>query len=374
MRILVTGGLGFIGVKLARKLADASHEVALFDSLTAQVHGALPQLTSRGLGDFEVVRADIRDADALTAQVRIADAVVHLAAETGTGQSMYQIAHYCDVNVRGTAMLLEALAATGPETKSLVIASSRSIYGEGAYTAPDGRLVVPDPRRMEDLAAGRFDPGGPKGERLVLRATPEDAPAKPASMYAVTKLAMEDMCRVFSDSYGTRVVALRFQNVYGAGQSLTNPYTGVLSTFSTRMRMDKPIDLFEDGEVSRDFVHVDDVTRSIERALEAGLRGYHVFNVGSGEATPIRRMAELMKQILGSSSELAVTGKFRAGDIRHCYADLSRVRQELGFESVISLEDGLRGFCDWALTLPVPDDLSEAAMAELNARALGGGR
>lgn len=374
MRIMVTGGLGFIGVKLARRLADAGHEVALFDSLTAQVHGPLPQLASRDLGDFEIVRADIRDADALTAQVRTADAVVHLAAETGTGQSMYRIAHYYDVNVRATAMLLEALAATGPEAKSLVIASSRSIYGEGAYTTADGRLVVPDPRRVEDLAAGRFEPAGPGGERLELRATPEEAPTKPASMYAATKLAMEDMCRVFSDSYGARVAALRFQNVYGAGQSLTNPYTGVLSTFSTRMRLDKPIDLFEDGEVSRDFVHVDDVTRSIGLALQAGIKGYRALNVGSGEATPIRRMAELMKQILGSSSEVAVTGNFRAGDIRHCYADLSRVRQELGFEPAISLEDGLRGFCDWALTLPVPDDRSEAAMAELNARALGGGR
>lgn len=374
MRILVTGGLGFIGVKLARRLADADHEVVLFDSLTAQVHGPLPQLASLDLGDFEVVRADIRDADALAAQVRTADAVVHLAAETGTGQSMYRIAHYYDVNVRGTAMLLEALAAAGPEAKSLVIASSRSIYGEGAYTAPDGRLVVPDPRRMEDLAAGRFEPVGPRGERLELRPTPEDAPTKPASMYAATKLAMEDMCRVFSDSYGARVAALRFQNVYGAGQSLTNPYTGVLSTFSTRLRLNKPIDLFEDGEVSRDFVHVDDVTRSIELALQADIKGYHAFNVGSGEATPIRRMAELMKQILGSSSELSVTGNFRAGDIRHCYADLSRVRRELGFEPAVSLEEGLRGFCDWALTLPVPDDRSEAAMAELNARALGGGR
>ncbi|MDP3080284.1 MAG: NAD-dependent epimerase/dehydratase family protein [Brevundimonas sp.] len=374
MRILVTGGLGFIGVKLARRLADAGHEVALFDSLTAQVHGPLPQLPSRDLEDFEIVRADIRDADALTAQVRTADAVVHLAAETGTGQSMYRIAHYYDVNVRATAMLLEALAATGPEAKSLVIASSRSIYGEGAYTTPDGRLVVPDPRRVEDLAAGRFESVGPGGERLELRATPEEAPTKPASMYAATKLAMEEMCRVFSDSYGARVAALRFQNVYGAGQSLTNPYTGVLSTFSTRMRLGKPIDLFEDGEVSRDFVHVDDVTRSIELALQAGIKGYRAFNVGSGEATPIRRMAELMKQILGSSSEVAVTGNFRAGDIRHCYADVSRVREELGFEPAISLEDGLRGFCDWALTLAVPDDRSEAAMAELNARALGGGR
>jgi dTDP-L-rhamnose 4-epimerase len=371
MRIMVTGGLGFIGVKLARRLADAGHEVALFDSLTAQVHGALPQLASRDFGDFEVVRADIGDADALTAQVRTADAVVHLAAETGTGQSMYRIAHYYDVNVRGTAMLLEALAATGPEAKSLVIASSRSIYGEGAYTAPDGRLVVPDPRKTEDLAAGRFEPVGPRGERLELRATPEEAPTKPASMYAATKLAMEDMCRVFSDSYGARVAALRFQNVYGAGQSLTNPYTGVLSTFSTRMRLGKQIDLFEDGEVSRDFVHVDDVTRSIELALQASPKGFSALNIGSGEPTPIRRMAATMKLILGSRSELIVSGRFRAGDIRHCYADLTRARTELGFEPTVSLKEGLGEFCNWAISLPVPEDRSEAAMKELSARALG---
>jgi dTDP-L-rhamnose 4-epimerase len=367
MKVLVTGGAGFIGSWLVAALLDDGHGVTVVDSLSPQIHGALPQPDVAWLREergVEFVRADVRDMAALDAALAKVDAVVHLAAETGTGQSMYQIAHYYDVNQQATAALFEAIATRHRHVRRVVLASSRSIYGEGAYSL-DGRVVVPGSRSAARLAQGEFEPLGPQGEALRLIGTPEDAPPSPASIYAATKLANEQLGRICAEAYGITVAALRFQNVYGERQSLRNPYTGILSIFSNRMRQHLPINIFEDGLESRDFVHVSDVVRAIRLALAAELPPFTVANVGAGEPTSVIKVAETLKRLLGSRSELTVTGDFRVGDIRHCYADLARVRSLLGFEPAIDLEAGLRAFCEWVVTQSIGEDRSAQAMAEL---------
>ena len=367
MKVLVTGGAGFIGSWLVASLLKDGHGVTVLDNLSPQIHGALPQPDIDWLREdrgVEFVRADVRDAVAMDKALAQADAVVHLAAETGTGQSMYQITHYYDVNQQSTATLFEAIATRHKHVKRVVLASSRSIYGEGAYRL-DGRLVVPGSRSAARMAQGEFEPVGPHGEALELIGTPENAPPSPASIYAATKLANEQLGRICAEAYGITVAALRFQNVYGERQSLRNPYTGILSIFSNRMRQNLPINLFEDGLESRDFVHVGDVVRGITLALQADLPAFTVANIGSGEPTSVMRVAQTLKGLLGSQSELQVTGDFRVGDIRHCYADLATARSLLGFAPAMDLGAGLGAFCDWVVTQAVREDRSAQAMAEL---------
>jgi dTDP-L-rhamnose 4-epimerase len=367
MKVLVTGGAGFIGSWLVASLLKDGHGVTVVDNLNPQIHGMLPQPDVDWLREnrgVEFVRADVRDSVVMDKALAKVDAVVHLAAETGTGQSMYQIAYYYDVNQQATAALFEAIATRHRHIRRVVLASSRSVYGEGAYSL-DGRLVVPGSRSAARMTLGEFEPLGPNGETLKLIGTPEDAPPSPSSIYAATKLANEQLGRICAEAYGITVAALRFQNVYGERQSLRNPYTGILSIFSNRMRQNLPINLFEDGLESRDFVHVSDVVRGITLALEADLPAFTVANVGSGEPTSVMRVAETLNRLLESRSELQVTGDFRVGDIRHCYADLSNVRSLLGFSPAVDLETGLRAFCDWVVTQSIGEDRSAQAMAEL---------
>ncbi len=367
MKILVTGGAGFIGSWLVAALLRDGHGVTVIDNLSPQVHGALPRPDIewlQGESDVEFIRADVRDVAAMDSALAGVDAVVHLAAETGTGQSMYRIAHYYDINQQSTAALLEAIGTRHQHVKRVVLASSRSVYGEGAYRL-DGELVVPGSRDPRRLTAKQFEPVGPNGEALSLIATPEDATPRPASVYAATKLANETLGRVFAEAYNTTIVALRFQNVYGERQSLRNPYTGILSIFSNRMRQNLPINIFEDGLESRDFVHVSDVTRAIGLALETVLPPFTIANVGAGVATSVLEVATLLRDLLGSSSQLQVTGDFRAGDIRHCYADLEHARAVFGFTPAVRIEEGIKMFCDWVQMQPVLIDRSAEAMAEL---------
>jgi dTDP-L-rhamnose 4-epimerase len=372
MKVLVTGGAGFIGSWLVQSLLGDGHDVVVVDNLSPQIHGALPAVQLEWLSHPRVhfARGDVRDAALMDRLLEGVEAVVHLAAETGTGQSMYQIAHYYDVNMQATAALFEAIAVRHRHVRRVVLASSRSVYGEGAYDM-DGGLHVPAPRTSSQLAAGRWEPAGPQGQALRLIATPETAPPMPASVYAATKLANEQLGRVFADAYGTSVVALRFQNVYGERQSLRNPYTGILSIFSNRMRQNLPINIFEDGHESRDFVHVSDVVVAVGRALAAPLPGFGIVNVGSGVPTSVLKVAQTLRALLDSASELQVTGDYRAGDIRHCYADLTCARSLLDFSPAIDLEDGLRRFVAWVLTQPVLADRSEQAQRELNELGLG---
>lgn len=371
-RVLVTGGAGFIGSWLIRTLAETGAVVRVLDNLSAQVHGQIPGLDYSTLGDaaVEFMRGDIRDAAQLDEAMADCDAVVHLAAETGTAQSMYQIARYYDVNVQATAALFELAAVRHRDIKKIILASSRSVYGEGAYEI-DGRITVPAPRSYRQLAAGHWDPVHRDGRRLQLVATPEFVRLQPASIYAATKVAIEQLGAVFSEAYGTNVVALRFQNVYGDRQSLRNPYTGILSIFANRMRQNLPISIFEDGKESRDFVHVSDVVHAICRALDAPVEGFHAVNIGSGQPTSVLEVAERLRTLLKSDSEIRVSGEFRSGDIRHCYAELSRARELLGFVPATTFDEGLRQFAVWVLTQPVVEDRSRDAQAELIAHGLG---
>lgn len=376
MRVLVTGGAGFIGSWLVESLVRHGHAVKVIDSLSPQIHGDALQTRQRltrsaAWNGVIFEHADIRDKSALERLLPDTDALVHLAAETGTGQSMYQIAHYYDVNVQATAALLELIALKYRHLRRVVLASSRAVYGEGAYRDAGGTLICPEPRAKERMTAGSFEPLGVQGEPLTLAATPETLAAKPASVYAATKLANEQLGKIMADACGLRVIALRFQNVYGAGQSLQNPYTGILSIFSNRMRQGLPVNIFEDGLESRDFVHVSDVVHSIELVLRLDVANFTVMNIGSGVATTVMDVAKLLRRLLGSSSELKVSGDFRAGDIRHCYADLTRARELIGFAPSMGLERGLTEFCAWTLQQPTFVDQSAKAHSELQRFGLG---
>jgi dTDP-L-rhamnose 4-epimerase len=374
MKVLVTGGGGFIGSWLVESLLAVGQEFTVIDILSTQIHGAWLAAKPDWLDHpaIQFIRADIRDTAFLDRALTDMDAVVHLAAETGTGQSMYEIQHYFSVNVQATAALFELIGRKHRQVRKIILASSRSVYGEGAYGL-GGEIVVPSPRSAQQLDAQAWEPKGPAGEALQLIATPEDVLPRPASMYAVTKLVNEQMGSVFADAYGTAVVALRFQNVYGERQSLRNPYTGILSIFSNRMRKHLPINIFEDGKESRDFVHVSDVVKAVTLALHADKSGYTCLNIGYGRPTTVLEVAGHLRAMLNSRSELELTGDYRVGDIRHCYADLTKARDVLGFVPSVSLEQGLGRFTDWVLTQPVLEDRSAAAQKELANQGLGRG-
>jgi len=371
-RVLITGGGGFVGSWLTESLVESGAAVRVIDSLSPQIHGQIPVLgypwLSHAAVDFR--RGDVRDVAFLNEAMHDCDVVIHLAAETGTGQSMYQIAHYYEVNVQATAALFECVAVGHKHIKKIILASSRSIYGEGAYEI-DGEITVPAPRSYQQLTAGQWDPVHADGRRLRPIATPESVQPRPASIYAATKVAMEQLGTVFSEAYGKSVTALRLQNVFGERQSLRNPYTGILSIFSNRMRQGLPVNIFEDGKESRDFVHVTDVVRAIRSAIECPADGFHAVNIGSGQPTSVREVAERLKALLNSDSEIRVSGEFRSGDIRHCYADLTRARALLGYTPSTSFEEGLERFVGWAVTQPLVADRSREAQMELTARGLG---
>jgi len=366
--VLITGGLGFIGVNLAKELAGHAWDVRLFDNLSPQIHGMLPHIDADILSSpqVEVVRGDVRDGDALKTALRGVDSIVHLAAETGTAQSMYQIAHYNHVNSQATASLMDLLANEPHSVKKLVLASSRSVYGEGAYRCQEHGLVFPDARSVADLQSHRWDLRCSVCSKLVRPVpTPESAVQNPASIYAATKLAQEHLVRIAGGALNIPTVVLRLQNVFGAGQSLNNPYTGILSIFSTRIRRGMTLPIFEDGLESRDFVHVEDVCWAFRLALESDSPDGKVLNVGSGKPVSVMQVAELLVDMLGGSVRPAVTGQYRLGDIRHCYADLTQVSDALGYSPKVDINEGLRRFADWVLTQPLPEDGLDRANEEL---------
>lgn len=372
----MTGGLGFIG----SHLISANHEFVVMDNLNEQIHGDIPAGIDaqrlQALGT-KVLRGDVTRLDDWERAVDGVDAIVHLAAETGTAQSMYRIGHYNAVNSQGTALMFEALSRRRHSVRKVVLSSSRSVYGEGAYRCDcdaGTSLVYPRARLAIDLAKHIWDLHCPKCGKVVVHApTPEDAPPQPASIYAATKLAQEDLVRLGCEALGIKSVILRFQNVYGEGQSLNNPYTGILSIFSTRIRRNADLPIFEDGEESRDFVHVSDVARAIGLALELEAENGVIFNVGSGYPVSVASIARLLVKELEGASEIKLTSQFRVGDIRHCYADLSRARALLGFSPEISIETGLERFVSWVKKQPLPEDRLDAANRELQDRGLMGG-
>lgn len=346
--VLLTGGAGFIGRRLLQRLRERGRPVVVVDALIEQVHGPDPEPLPEWV-TFH--RADVADAAALDAIVREhrPSALVHLAAETGTGQSMDELTRYCTANVTGTAVVLEALARSEAPVDALVLASSRAVYGEGSYAGPDGAPVTPPPRDPTDLREGVFSILR-DGEPLRPVPTREDAPPSPCSVYASTKLMQEYLVEQAAAVHGWPTRILRFQNVYGDGQSLRNPYTGVLSIFVQQIAAGRTLNIFEDGGAVRDFVYVDDVARAVDACLDPALPHRLLANVGSGAATDVLTVARTLLRLMDRDPDegLRVTGDFRVGDIRHAVADVHRARDLLAWTPTVPLEEGLRRLIHWA--------------------------
>lgn len=373
--ILITGGAGFIGTHLTRCALDAGHRVRILDNLSPQIHGNHPSFHPADGAEF--VYGDVTVREDWGNSLADVDTVVHLAAETGTGQSMYAIERYYRVNVQGTALLFDILANSSHGVANVILSSSRSVYGEGAYVCStccsSGRRCYPLPRSPRRLADQDWSPHCPDcGGPVEATATAESDRLSPASIYAATKLAQEELVRVACQSMGIAHSVLRFQNVFGEGQSLANPYTGILSIFSTRIRLGLPLPIFEDGEESRDFVHVEDVARAVLACVEKPSDQGVILNVGSGEAISVMEVATLLCRVMGSDIVPHVTGEYRVGDIRHNFADIGKLEQVTGFRPAIPLESGMKRFCNWVSTQPVPPDMLEKANAELKARGMMG--
>jgi dTDP-L-rhamnose 4-epimerase len=347
-RVLITGGAGFVGSHLADALAADGHNVILFDNLEPQVHGDAAARPGYLQSNHRLERGDIRDPQALGPLVREVDSVVHLAAMVGVGQSMYQVRRYTDVNAMGMATLLEALVANRAGVRKLVVASSMSIYGEGAYTCPACGPVFPRLRSTQQLKQLDWEVHCPTcGLELQPVPTPEDKPLYPASMYAITKRDHEEMALAFGQAYDVPAVALRFFNIYGSRQALTNPYTGVAAIFCGRMLSGQTPVIYEDGLQLRDFVHVSDVVQACCLALEQSGADDQVLNVGSGQPVSVRQVGDLLARELGWKAGFEVRNRFRAGDIRHCFADISRIQTLLGYQPRFQFEAGVPELVAW---------------------------
>jgi dTDP-L-rhamnose 4-epimerase len=364
--VLITGGAGFIGSHVADALLARGYGVRLLDNLDAQVHGNTRHFPAYLASDVEAVHGDVRNAGDVARALEGVSAVYHFAAAVGVGQSMYQIARYTDVNNRGTAVLLEALLEH--PVRKLIVASSMSVYGEGQYRA-DGREVAPLPRSLEQLKRGDWEVRDADGRPLEPVPTREDKTIAPQSIYALSKLDQETMCLLFGRTYGVPAVALRFFNVYGPRQALANPYTGVLANFAARYLNGNAPNIFEDGLQKRDFVHVRDLAQACLLALETPAADI-ALNIGSGNAYTIVEIAQRLARVLGREDiEPQISGRYRAGDIRNCYADITGATQVLGYRPSIALDDGLAELGEW-LADSESEDHGATAVSELQARGL----
>lgn len=370
-RILVTGGAGFIGSHVVDELVSAGYEVTVLDSLEPQVHGPArtppPYLNPKA----RTVWADLAaDGDVLDRLLPETDAVIHLAAVVGVSQSMYEISRYVRANTAGTAVLLEKLTRFRDRVRKLVVASSMSVYGEGAYRCPNCGPAYPRSRPEAQLAARDWEPRCPACSAVLEpRPTPEEKPLMPESVYAITKRDQEELALTLGRAYQIPTVALRFFNVYGPRQALSNPYTGVAAIFSARLLNGRPPVVYEDGRQTRDFVHVRDVARACRLALERDGANYEAVNIGTGRPVSVLEVARTLARALGRPIEPEVTGRYRAGDIRHCYADITRARRLLGFEPEVTFEAGMAGLAAWVAHQAAEDRWAEAA-AELERRGL----
>lgn len=373
-RILITGGAGFIGSRLTRNLAARNHQVTVLDVLAPQIHGDRPEESDlyNSIKDVaRFVRGSVTDRSALTSAIENQDVVIHLAAETGTGQSMYQIEHYSAVNIGGTALLLDILANAQHDVKRVVVASSRSIYGEGRYRAPGVGYVYPAHRKASDMEAGDFEVKYPGVDApLELVATDEESKIHPSSVYGITKQMQEQLVMTVCETIGVEGVALRYQNVYGPGQALSNPYTGILSIFSNQMMQGQPINIFEDGLESRDFVFIDDVVEATVLAVEHAGAANQVFNVGTGVPVTVTQVAHTLARLLDADVPITVTGNFRLGDIRHNYASMDKIKRLLGFECSHDFEAGVTQFAKWVKEAGAQPSRYEASLDEMRRKGL----
>jgi dTDP-L-rhamnose 4-epimerase len=350
-KVLITGGLGFIGRYVSQELVASGYDVRVLDALVEQVHG---DGSFNIHADIDLIRADVRDADAVGAALEGVDAVIHLAAEVGVGQSQYEIARYVGANDLGTAVLLEQMI--GRPVRKIVVASSMSVYGEGAYVTEGGVPVLNARRRPDDIRRRAWAPRSIDGTQLIPVPTDEQKPVDLASIYALTKFAQEREVLIFGEAYGVSAVALRLFNVFGPGQALSNPYTGVLANFAARLASGQKPTIFEDGEQKRDFVHVRDVARAFRLALDSDDASGQVINIGSGQAYTIGQVATLLAGAMGVPHlHPEILGQARSGDIRNCFADIGKAREMLGFEPQHRLEETLEELALWVSSAPVID-------------------
>ena len=371
--ILITGGAGFIGSNLTRKLVVRGFKITILDNLSKQIHGDNQNSTLyKSIKDIvNFIKGDVCSKSDWQKAIIGQDAVIHLAAETGTAQSMYEISRYNEVNILGTSHLLDVLSNCNHNIKKIIIASSRSIYGEGKYICENDGIVYPKQRKYSDMEIGKFNPICNKcGESLVLCSTDEDSRIHPSSIYGITKQQQEQMILLIGNTLNIPAVALRYQNVYGPGQSLCNPYTGILSIFSTRLLNGNDIDIYEDGQESRDFVFIDDVVSATILALEKDEANHQTFNVGSGVATRVIDVANSLKSIYNSNAKITISGKYRMGDIRHNYADISKIKNALGFIPKFDFTSGITSFANWVKTQEIVEDKYDSSIKELKNKGL----
>jgi dTDP-L-rhamnose 4-epimerase len=372
MKILVTGGAGFIGSNLVKRLIKEGYEVTVFDNFSPQIHGEdkkkLPDLESK----IRLVIGDVRDRSLFYNVLDEQEVVVHLAAETGTGQSMYEVERYEDVNIKGTAILIDYLVNnTKRKVKKIIVASSRAIYGEGKYHCSEHGIVYPAARGIEDLKKGKYEPTCPVcGTECKPLATDEKSEVSPSSFYGLTKLMQEKMILMFAKTLGISAFSLRYQNVYGPGQSLNNPYTGILAIFSNQARTNQPIYIFEDGQESRDFVYIDDVVDATFKCIQHQGNNVEVLNVGSGESTSVSQVVEEVRSFFKSNSSVSITGGFREGDIRHNFADIARIQKLLNYHPKTQFSEGILNFLVWAQNEELSVGRYELSLQEMREKGL----
>ena len=374
-KVLITGGAGFIGSNIALKLIKKGYGVTVLDSLSEQIHGANPEKTSplyQSIKDkVKFIKGDVNNRADWEQAIKDIDYVIHLAAETGTGQSMYEIKKYVDTNIGGTALLLDILTNTKHHVKRVVVAESRAIYGEGKYHCPKCGDVYPLERKDEDMAKGDFECKCPKcGGEVKLVATTEDSAIHPSSVYGISKQVQGQLVHLVCKSIGVESVSFRYQNVYGPGQSLTNPYTGILSIFSTRIKNGNGLNIFEDGKETRDFVYIGDVVDATILGMEVPEANGHVFNIGTGVATDVLTVANTLCEKYGIKVPITVSGNYRLGDIRHNYADITLAREILGFNPKWNFSDGIEQFTKWVNQQEIQDDRYEASIEEMKNKGL----
>ncbi len=351
MRILVTGGAGFIGSNLTYELLKNNHEVTILDNFLNKIHGSNKNLHSDLKSKVRLIKGDVTDKKTLFDALRNQQAVIHLAAETGTGQSMYEISNYTKVNVLGTSLICDFIINEKNTLETVVVASSRSIYGEGKYKSNKHGIVYPKSRTYKNIFTS-FEVKCPISNEynLKLMATDEDSKIQPSSFYGITKQVQEQMISLACNLKNINSFSLRYQNVYGPGQSLNNPYTGILSIFTRLALKNEEINIFEDGKESRDFVYIDDVVNATYKCLLSNKKGQFILNIGSGIPTSVLEVANKIVLHLNSDSKINVSGVFREGDIRHNYADLNNVKSVLNFNPKWSFHDGIKIFLDWVLS------------------------
>lgn len=372
--ILVTGGAGFIGSNLVLKLLDKGYYITVLDNLSPQIHGKNPETESslfKSIKDkVKFIKGSVTDRENWEKALSNQDAIIHLAAETGTGQSMYQVHKYVDVNINGTALMLDVLVNGDYKIKKVIIASSRAIYGEGKYRSKELGIVFPPHRAEEDLNKGDFEVKYPNSSDLTLVATDEESKIHPSSVYGITKQNQEQMIMTVCPTLGIAAVAFRYQNVYGPGQSLKNPYTGILSIFSTQIKNGNGINIFEDGKESRDFVYIDDVVDATILGLEKEEANNQIFNVGTGTPTDVYTVAKQLIKNYRIEVPIIISGNYRLGDIRHNFADITKISSMLNFVPKISFNQGLEKFTNWVNSQEIQEDYYKKSIEEMKAKGL----